>query len=260
MSHTVNVNGQPFSIDTTVATCADLKRLCGVADDHRLSQLADDKLQMLPESKVVEISEGAQFFAVPSSEARTQKIDFSRITSLIALVISIISLSYSYISSRESSASDAVKTSYSIFLDMSKMQQQNSKVMHVFALSNVYPEVARRVHAATKDLSDAEKNQLILAERSLADYIFTTFEYSLYEHKVAEQFHDTAKAKFLQEVLDYFTTRQLRNPRLLYYWNRDGGGLSVEYEDWTNKYYDEHVLHDKNQPLVETPDPTGPIH
>lgn len=139
------------------------------------------------------------------------------------------------------------------------MQQQNSNVMHVFSLSNVYNEVSHRVHAATRGLADSQKSQLILAERALADYIFTTFEYTLYEHRVAEEFHDISKKRFLQEVLDYFTSRLLRNPRLLYYWDEKEGGLSLAYEEWTRKYYDAHVLHDPHIPLTESPDVAGPI-
>jgi len=251
-------NGQGFSIDQEIITVKNLKHLCGIGADEMIAQLIDSRLQPLQEAQVVTLKDGAQFFTMASGSEKAL-IDMSIITSVLALTISLISLSYTYMSSRETSASDAVKSSYSIFLDMAKIEQQNSRIMHVFTLSNTYPSVVAKVKLATKDLTLAERSQLVLAERSLAEYIFTTFEYSLYEHKVAVDFHDNAKAQFLKEVLDYFTARLLRNPRLLYYWDKKGGGLSTLYEDWTNAYYDSHVLHDKQLPLLENPDASGPI-
>jgi hypothetical protein len=116
-----------------------------------------------------------------------------------------------------------------------------------------YDMVSHQVKLAATGLSDADKAKMRLKERAFADYIFSTFEYPLYQLERSNAFFDAPKAHFMQEVVDYFTGRLLRNPRLLYFWSSTGGNLSREYETWTNNYYNQHVLppfkEDRDGPL-----------
>jgi hypothetical protein len=61
----------------------------------------------------------------------------------------------------------------------------------------------------------------------------------MYQQRLAKKHHDQQRVQFLQEVLDYFTSEWLRNPRLLHLWET---GLAHRYEDATVAYYGAHVL------------------
>lgn len=47
--------------------------------------------------------------------------------------------------------------------------------------------------------------------------------------------------KILKEVLAYFTEKLLNNPRLLYFWSKEGGNICVYFENQTQQYYDENL-------------------
>jgi hypothetical protein len=123
--------------------------------------------------------------------------------------------------------------------------------MHVFVLPGAYESVARDVREAVKISTPEEKARYRLSERAMADYLFSLFEETLYDYRSALAFGDTNRASFEKETLDYFTVRLLRNPRLLYYWDKSGGHLSAEYSPKTIEYYEQHVLNDKVAPLKE---------
>ena len=70
------------------------------------------------------------------------------------------------------------------------------------------------------------------------------------------------RADFLTEVLSYLTGRLLQNPRLLYYWDKDGGNLSVYFEDGTKDHYTKNVLHNGKlgKENIDTSGPFGANH
>jgi hypothetical protein len=92
----------------------------------------------------------------------------------------------------------------------------------------------------------------------MADYIFSMFEYILTDYNVSKRIYfigDRWRAKTDSEVLEYFTSHLLRNPRLLYYWSK----LSSEYGEDIVAYYNAQVLHNLDNPLKEEPDFNGPL-
>jgi hypothetical protein len=180
---------------------------------------------------------------------------FATITSVIALLVSISSGVFTYVSSRESSAADTIKTQYQLFADMVKLEIENPYLGHIFAEPRRYNEVKARVVEAVANMPDDEKAKNNLKERAVADYIFLLFEHTIFQKReAADSFFDWQKAQFDQEVLDFFTGRLLRNPRLLYYWDENLGGLSDALEVVTKIYYKDHVLKDPHAPLKELPD------
>jgi hypothetical protein len=123
-----------------------------------------------------------------------------------------------------------------------------------------YEVVKRLVEKSSGDMTEADLARAEIKERFVANLIFTIFEQRLYDHNRASMpLFNSEKRAFSQAVLNYFTGRVLRNPRLLWYWDENGGGLSTYYEADTKKYYEEHVLKDKNIPLKEVPDKVGPF-
>lgn len=255
---TIIISGVTFRTQATVLTGSQLKELRRIPADRAIMTVGTGEVRWIEDKEEVPIWGGAQFwdYAAPSKKKR---VEFSVIASIIASIISIISFGYNYYSTRETSVADTIKESYRLFLDMNKMDLQYAQVMHVFCPSDVYPGVSDLVHRASSDLPSNEISKLLLQERAMADYAFATFEYSVFEYDIATKYGNSTRAKELKEVVDYFTGRLLRNPRLLYYWDPPGGNLSSEYEALTKQYYDNFVLHDKLNPLVEKADFTGPI-
>src|SRR5208282_4018412 len=104
-------------------------------------------------------------------------------------------------------------------LDLTKMPANQTEVAHLVALPNKYDEVSLLVSRTFVGSSEKDLAVAMLKERFIANYIFTLFEEALYQKdRAANELVNSAKSKFNQEVLDYFTGRVLRNPRLLWYW------------------------------------------
>jgi hypothetical protein len=148
---TILISGVTFRTQATILTGSQLKELRGIPADRAIFTAGTDQARWIEDREEVQIWDGAQFWDY-SAPSKKKKFEFSIFASLIALAVSIISFGYNYYSSRETSVSEAVKESYRLFLDMNKMELQYAQVMHVFCLSNVYPEVSDLVHRASSGL------------------------------------------------------------------------------------------------------------
>lgn len=186
-------------------------------------------------------------------------LNFSGVAALGALVLSIFSLLFTVTSNRETGERDAVKAAYDRFLEFGRHQAQFPETGHLFVLPDAYPRVSALVGVAVANKTKEERAQLLIKERGMAQYILTHFESTLYDKKAADRFWDTTRANFQNEVLDYFTGRLLRNPRLLWYWDPKGGNLTAEFEKETIEYYNNSVIRNPNSPLTQTPDSKGPL-
>lgn len=166
----------------------------------------------------------------------------------------------SWFSGRDTTNATSIKEAYSVFFEMLKIQHGEWQQSHLFALPAQYEAVVSNVSQAVRPLDGQKKNELLLKERSVADFVFTLYEQNLYLVQHARSVGDEERSRFLGEVQNYLTGRVLRNPRLLWYWSASGGGLSEAYEEATRKHYEANVLRSASQPLSEKPDPVGPFH
>jgi energy-coupling factor transporter ATP-binding protein EcfA2 len=148
---------------------------------------------------------------------------------------------------------------YSTFDALDKTATTNNHVLHLYQSPENYRRVADLVKQGAVNLDKEHQATYLLEERAFADRVFNLFEQTLYEWNEAKRSHDTKGAEFLEKVLDYLTGRLLRNPRLLYFWSPSGGNMSIDYEEQTRAYYDQHVLQDRTHPLKEKPDFQGPF-
>lgn len=190
-------------------------------------------------------------------------LQMSEILALIAIVMSvafsILSVWFSYKTFSEASASQTIWSQYERFANIVQAHIDHSQFGHLFTVPECYATVLKQVNAAIQDLSPQERLRLQLQERAMADYLFNEFEQSFYQiHRVRQRF-DAQSCRFFEEVLDYFTLRLLRNPRLLYYWAEDGGKLHCNYEPSTIAFYESKVLKNPSFPLEFDPDPIGPF-
>jgi len=151
--------------------------------------------------------------------------------------------------------SEVISEAYASFMSMNDIRTDHPYQSHLFELSENYAQIATNVATATQHLrtSPHEIAKLHLEERAVADRLFTMFEQSYYQWQQAQASGDTPRAEFLRAVVDYFTGRLLRNPRLLWYWSLKGGALASHYEDDTKTYYDTHVTQPGEVQDVEGP-------
>lgn len=165
------------------------------------------------------------------------KFKVSELLSLLALAFSIYSAQSTWRFSSDTISVQAIKGAYDTFYDINRMQLANPDVSHMFATPENYSTVISQVTETMVGTSVKEQSLLRLKERAVALALFTIFERNLYEWKQAEAVGDSKRAVFLQEVLNYFTGRLLRNPRLVYYWKLTPGGLATYFETSTQQYY-----------------------
>ena len=221
--------------------------------DHKLSQIQSRRveIEMLPESG------NKQPSVKKKSRVRISKL-FPHIIAVAALVISIISATFTYRSYTDLASSEAIREQYQDFYQLAQVQAENAQLAHIFTLSDKYDEVFKQVKESASGLSGEERLKMILKERSLAMYIFTVFEHLVYQSYRVQSFGDQKRITFYREMLEYFTTKLLRNPRLLYFWDESGGSLGQHYEVYTRDYYTAHVLQGVS-PINKFADIVGPF-
>jgi hypothetical protein len=182
------------------------------------------------------------------------------IGALVAILISISSLVYTYLSGRLAGEHEAVKSVYNTYFDASKTQLNVPEAMHVFVLSNAYKEVACDVKRAVLDAVPQDKARYRLKERAMADYLFTIYEFMILDYNASQSFFgDDRRAEEDKKAILYFTDDLLRNPRLLWYWDASGGKLESEYREETKKHYMEHVRNNPGRPSPVDEDEIGPL-
>lgn len=193
-------------------------------------------------------------------QANKTLFDYKNILPWLAIMLSTFSAIFSVVNFKENSTSSAIRAQYEKFEDLTKLPLSNPDVSHLISMPDRYRHTVQDVTTAYINANDQELAKHRLKERYIANYIFTLFEAALYEQgRAALPLVNGEKRRFNSEVLQYFTSRVLRNPRLLWYWDEKGGGLSTYYEEATKAYYLDHVTKDPKDPLLEVPDPIGPF-
>jgi len=196
--------------------------------------------------------------STPSVSKSAGGTRLATVISVLALIVSGLSAYYSLASHKDVSGIETIRKEYEFYYEFERLEIENWQLSHIFALPEWYDENIKLVSSSLTTLDAGKRAELLLKERAIARFIFTNFEEIMYESRHARQVGDSERAAFLEEVLDYFTDRLLRNPRLLYQWSPDGGKLAADFESDTRKYYDERVLHNSKLPLTQKPDPLGP--
>jgi hypothetical protein len=178
------------------------------------------------------------------SYVRQNPVDVTALcVSAMAACLSLATFFAEPIRQSDQLTSGVIKEAYASFMSMNDVRTEHPYQSHLFELSENYEQIAASVATATQHLRNSphEIARLLLEERSVADRLFTMFEESYYQWQQAQASGDTPRAEFLLAVVDYFTGRLLRNPRLLWYWSPNGGALAGHYEADTVAYYDANV-------------------
>ncbi len=191
----------------------------------------------------------------PSLAALAKGEWFTGTLSLLALAVSLLSAYIVYWNHEETVGGEAIREAYSTFFEVDRLQLENWQVSHIFTTPGGYDRVKADIVLAVKDASPEKLVELRLKERVLALHVFDNYEQILFLLDHAKQSGQREQARFLQTMADYFTSRILRNPRLLFYWST----LADNYEGTTQKEYAARVLHNAQDPLTTRPDAEGPF-
>lgn len=158
---------------------------------------------------------------------------------LLAIAVSAYALYVSNASARRVRDEDTVRSSYDEFEQISRLRMEHWRAVHLLEMPENYALAKGYLTSALLPLSDADRSEMLLCERSIAIAIFDVFEETQYHRERAEKHGDADRVDFLDAVLAYFTGRLLANPRLRWLWSPHGGNLCAFFEADTIRLYDE---------------------
>jgi hypothetical protein len=188
--------------------------------------------------------------------AKHWKFEFSSVLPIIALGLSIVSFFYSQKASNDVARIDVIKTEYGLFHDLAQLQLQNPSMAHLFAQTNeIYDDNVARIKATLTSVTDQDRAKMLLQERAVAHFLFTTYEEVYLLWKQAVEAKEPQREEMARQDLIYFNEAIRGNPRLLWYWDFRGGKLAQAFGTELNDYYRENVL--KNGQTDQ--DATGPF-
>jgi len=178
--------------------------------------------------------------------------------SVFALVVSFFGAYFSIASYRDTVTQQAIDNTYKTFYDISTLGMDHSDLIHLYTMPESYDMVQRDIHLSLMPITEKKHAEYILKERAFANYLFGFYENTLLQYNESIKIRKTGRTDFLKGILDYFRSRVLRNPRLIYLWDSHGGKLSMNYAEATREDYDKNVLHNKDSSLTISVDAVGP--
>jgi hypothetical protein len=185
-----------------------------------------------------------------------KKFPVSSILPVVALGLSLISFYVSERASRDVARLDVIKTEYGLFHELAQIQLQYPLNAHLFTATNqTYDLNVAQIKSSLADLKEEERARLLLQERAVAHYFFTTYEEAYYLWRQAVDGGDRQRQDLASDNLTYFNAALCSNPRLLWYWDFHGGKLDRTFAEDLRSYYKENVP----ESCQARKDPTGPF-
>jgi hypothetical protein len=160
---------------------------------------------------------------------------------VFALVVSLLTAWVLLHAQREVVRSETVTSIFEGFRRLAELRSFFWQAAHVLDTPETYDRTVSQLRTALAETPPAVVAELLVKERAAAIAAIQIFEESLYHYEQARRQRDREQAKFLEEMLVYYTERLLLNPRLLYLWSPEGGNVRADFEPPTRAYYDEHV-------------------
>jgi hypothetical protein len=175
---------------------------------------------------------------------------------VIALLLSLWSFYTSEQARKDVAQVDVIKTEYGLFHQLAQLQLQFPMMEHLLtATEQAYDSNVATIKIASASVSPEDRAKLLLQERAIAHFVFTTYEETFYLWQESRD-TDKKRAQMALDDLQYFNNALCSNPRLLWYWdNSDGGGLETAFAGDLRKYYENNVVKD----CPTNKDPNGPF-
>jgi hypothetical protein len=195
----------------------------------------------------------------PGEEARSSpknRFQVSSLLPIVAMCMSVFSLYVSEMVRRDVARMDVIKTAYGLFHDLAQIQLQYPLTAHLFTATNqTYDLNVVQIKASLADLSQQERARMLLQERAVAHYFFTTYEEAYYLWMQATNGGDRRREELAHDDLAYFNAALCSNPRLLWYWDFNGGKMDRTFAEDLRTYYKENVP----ESCQAAKDPAGPF-
>jgi hypothetical protein len=185
--------------------------------------------------------------------------------SLVAVAISVYALKAQKDLGHETATQTLIHDQYALCRVLDQMRVEFPETSHVLALpaqsgDNVWKNYHLFKAGVRKLLvkdggaaTDSDRAKLYLQEHAVALHVFDIYEQTMYQHSLAEEAGDKARAGVLSMLVEYYEKRMLRNPRLRFHWDNGGSDMM---ETSTRDRYDEKVR--KAFP-TDKPDDTSPL-
>jgi hypothetical protein len=160
------------------------------------------------------------------------------VVSGLAFVFSMATFYFGYRNRMRDVAFEVIPKSYERFYDAHKIELQHPHLTHLFVTFDQYPKIKNLVIHCTKDIGDEKRTAYLLQERAVVDLLMTYYE------QITFQWESTRdkERKFVKSIIDHFEKRVLTNPRVIWWWQADCGGLETGYDDETRKRWHEKIL------------------
>lgn len=194
-----------------------------------------------------------------SNESRKTRSWLAESVAVVLSVVALLVSAYSLVAARQQHRDErATELIDQIYDDWDQMSAPDRwEVSHLAEVPATYEAVRDVLRAYATALPIQEKRRLLLLERTTAIRILVAFELALNQWRRAIAIGDLEREEVLDQEIDFYTEVFLRNPRLLWLWAEDGGGLVHQMDPPTVEFYDQRVLRDPDHPLTIEPDPDG---
>jgi hypothetical protein len=187
-------------------------------------------------------------------------IIWDNIAAILAVAISLISVYYSTSNYKDASTKQIIDNVSKDWHDVDKISISDWQLSHISALASSYDETKLNIHIALSPIDKKTKAKYIAQERAFATYLFDQFDNICDLYDEAKLAGNKKEIEYLETSLNYITNKELRNPRLLYLWDKNGGNLCSIYDPPTIEYYNATVLNNPKNPLIIEPDSIGPFY
>ena len=184
---------------------------------------------------------------------RWWQFDVGTVTGVLALIFSMYSVVVANRQHADTEGTTLINEMYSTYLDISTKRMDSPAINHIVCEPQQYSRVVALVREATSGLGPDARAQERLRESAMAMYVFAQFEQALYLHQNAIEAGDTARVRFTQATLDYFSKTLLPNPRLVHFWSKEGENMRIYHDAIAQTYWDRYVR------PVGRPDHVGPF-
>jgi hypothetical protein len=186
----------------------------------------------------------------------------SRWPEAVAIVLSLVAVGvsgYSLVEAqRQHQDERATELLDQIYGDWDQMAApERWEVSHLDEVPATYEHVRDVLRAYATALPIQEKRRIYLLERTTAIRIFNAFELTYNQWRRAVEIGDKDRKTMLDQEIDFYVEDFLRNPRLLWFWSTEGGGLELLADPPTVAVYHRRVLEDPAHPLTVEPDADG---
>jgi len=179
--------------------------------------------------------------------------------SMLAIVISAYSLVAARQQHEDERSSEMLDALFEDWDNLSAALAEDWEVSYLGEPPETYYTARDLLRRTLAGISTEEKLRVLALERVYASRILAMFEHSQKQWQLAVKAGDATRLELMNTEMDFWTRVQLRNPRLLWYWSKDGGGVLWVADQETIPFYDARVLHDPDHPLTYAPDPVGVV-